>query len=199
MSRQRRGPEPAQTGRERRASTPAPVSAGTFTDVFDRHADTVYRFVYRRCRDHSLTEDITQETFVKAIRSTNEPAAITIGWLITTARNHLIDIVRRETRYEDKLRLVSAVTSDDEVAMVERLRIETALAELSVNHRLVVTLHYIDGLTVPEMADHLDRSPKAVESMLTRARRELRARLEPDGDSPVDVTSEHHRSGGANG
>ena len=57
---------------------------------------------------------------------------------------------------------------------------EGALSELSVDHRLVLTLHYIDGLTVPALAEHLGRSVKSIEGLITRARRELRAQLGDD-------------------
>lgn len=159
------------------------VAEASFVAIYDAHAEEVYRFVHRRCRDHSLSEDITQETFMAAIRSTLDPASITIGWLITVARNRLFDVLRRQMRYEDKLRMLvdgSLTTDSDDV--VERLRIERALAKLSVDHRLVLTLHYFDGFTVPAMADELGRTVKSVEGLITRARRELRATLEQDVD-----------------
>ena len=160
-------------------ATHAVAASNSFAAMYDAHVDEVYRFVHRRCRDHALAEDITQETFMRAIRSTDDAASITIGWLITVAKNHLVDVLRRRTRYETKLRLVGAVRHDEhEIALAERLRVEAALAELSVDHRLVLTLHYIDGYTVPALAEHLDRSVKSVEGMVTRARRALRAQLD---------------------
>ena len=153
----------------------APAIAG----VYDAHVDEVYRFVHRRCRNHSLAEDITQETFITAIHRADDPGSISISWLLTVARNRLFDVLRRQVRYEDKLRLVGAAeTEGSDVDPVERLRVEGALNELSVDYRLVLTLHYIDGLTVPALAEHLDRSVKSVEGLVTRARRELRAKLD---------------------
>lgn len=161
------------------AATIAAAEKASFADMYDAHVDEVYRFVHRRCRDHSLAEDITQETFMTAIRTTDDPSSISIGWLITVARNRLVDVLRRQTTYEGKLRLVGAAESREQSAQVaERLRIEAALNDLSVDHRLVLTLHYIDGFTVPALADHLDRSVKSVEGLITRARRELREALE---------------------
>lgn len=154
----------------------------SFADMYDAHVEEIYRFVFRRCRDHSLAEDITQEVFMAAIRVTDDPTTISAGWLITVARNRLVDVLRRQTRYEGKLRLVGAAgRTDREVDLAERLRVEAALNELSVDHRLVLTLHYIDGYTVRALAEHLDRSVKAVESLMTRARRALRAKLDDGG------------------
>ena len=104
-----------------------------------------------------------------------------IGWLLTVARNRLVDVLRRKASYEGKLRLVVGGASDEaDAELVERLRVEGALSELSVDHRLVLTLHYIDGLTVPALAEHLGRSVKSIEGLITRARRELRAQLGDD-------------------
>lgn len=156
------------------------VAAGSssFAGMYDAHVEEVYRFVHRRCRDHELAEDITQETFLSAIRSTDDPDSISIGWLVRVAQNRLYDVLRRQSRYADKLRLVGAAeAAGHDAELVERLRVEGALNELGVDYRLVLTLHYIDGLTVPALAEHLDRSVKSVEGLVTRARRALRAKL----------------------
>ena len=103
--------------------------------------------------------------------------------MLTVARNRLLDVVRRETRYEQKLRLVGADDADDDRdQLVERLLVEGALSQLRSEHRLVLTLHYLDGLTVPAMADQLDRSVKSVEGLITRARREFRSILDAAGN-----------------
>lgn len=158
----------------------------SFAQVFDAHVETVYRYVHRRCQDHSLAEDVTQDTFMAAIRSTDDPATITIGWLTTVARNRLFDVLRRQTRYEEKLRLVANNASrSDEVDIAERLRVESALSVLPVHYRLVLTLHYTNGMTVGAIADELDQSLKSVEGIVTRARRELIAVL--DEAEPLSI------------
>lgn len=115
-----------------------------------------------------------------AIRSLGDPGMVTVGWLLTVARNRLLDVLRRDARHEGRLHLVSAGQDEggDAVDLAERLRVEGALNKLSVDYRLVLTLHYIDGFTVPALAEHLGRSVKSVEGLVTRARRALRAELD---------------------
>ena len=177
---------------ENRLATDAVAARDSLlTAVYDAHVDEVYRFVHRRCRDHALAEDITHDTFMKAIRSSEDPSTISIGWLLTLARNRLVDVLRRKDRYQGKLRLVAAGERDGhQPELVERLRIEGALDELSVDHRLILTLHYVDGLTVPALADHLGRSVKSVEGLVTRARREMRAKLD-EGPNATGVGGRH--------
>lgn len=151
-----------------------------FTALYEQHAVEVYRYVHRRCRDRALAEDVTQDAFLTAVRTVEDPAAIRVGWLIQVARNRLLDVLRRQARYEGKLRLVGS--SDDDVdlpaAVVGRLRMTEALETLRVEHRVVLMLHYVDDLTVAGLAEELGRTPKAIEALLTRARRALRAELE---------------------
>lgn len=156
-------------------SQPAPRS---FVDLYDEHVDELYRFVHRRCRDHGLAEDITQDTFMTALRKQGQNE-ISIGWLKRSARNRLIDVLRRQSSYASKLRLVGDrnqhVTETD---VADRLQVERALDRLTIEYRLVLTLHYIDGCTVADIAGDLDRSLKSVEGLITRARRQLRSHLE---------------------
>lgn len=179
--------------RSRGESAGVARSVSVIASMYDAHVDEVYRFVHRRCRDHSLAEDITQETFLTAIRRADDPGSISVGWLLTVARNRLVDIVRREASYESKLRLVvgGGRSSNLDAELTERLRFESALDQLRVEHRLVLTLHYIDGLTVPALADHLGRSMKSVEGLVTRARRELRSQLDAD-TTGKETTGEAH-------
>lgn len=162
----------------------------SFAQVYDAHVETVYRYVHRRCQDHSLAEDVTQDTFMTAIRSTDDPATITVGWLMTVARNRLLDVLRRQTSYQAKLHLLADRSPrSEEVDTAERLRVEAALAVLPVHYRLVLTLHYINGMTVRAIADELGQSLKSVEGLLTRARRELTVLL--------DETEPRSNAGGA--
>lgn len=181
--------------RARRVSRDTPSVSGeapSFAHLYDLHLDEVYRYVHRRCQDHGLTEDIVQETFIAAIDRTEDPGEITIGWLITVARNKLFDVFRRQVVYETKLTLLA--NSEDvanEVDVSERLRVEAALRALPTHYRLVLTLHYMNGMTVPAIAKKLDQSTKSVEGLVSRARRKFTAALEQQ-DEPQ--TERRHRS-----
>ena len=114
---------------EKRGATEVDAHSGlSFADVYDANVDEVYRFVHRRCRDHALAEDITQETFMTAIRSTDDPSSISVGWLLTVARNRLFDVIRRQARYEGKLRLVGAAEKLDVFVVFPVLRIRACPA-----------------------------------------------------------------------
>lgn len=147
--------------------------------LYDAHVGDVYRYVHRLCLDRSLAEDVTQDVFVAAL---NEPATtISVGWLMRSARNRMIDVVRREANYREKvLALRSGVDHhpDDGGAVIEQLRMTEALGRLRTEHRIVLMLHYVDGASVSELAEALGRSYKGVEGLMSRARAALRTELE---------------------
>ncbi len=153
-------------------------------NLYDANVDAVYRCVYRLCLDRSLAEDITQDVFTAAIRST-DLTGISTRWLLQTARNRLIDVVRRTATHDRKLRLLRnglAPHSEDHTKLViAKLNVEAALLRLSPDHRVVLMLHYVDDHSVADLAVALERSPKGVESLLTRARAAFRAALEDLG------------------
>ena len=104
---------------------------------------------------------------------------LTVAWLITVARNKLVDHWRREERDERrKFQLLEAPADDEEdddaQERFERARVHAVLTELGAHHRAALTLRYLDGLSVPDVADHLGRTVHATEALLVRARRAFR-------------------------
>jgi RNA polymerase sigma-70 factor (ECF subfamily) len=63
---------------------------------------------------------------------------------------------------------------DDIAERFERTRAREVLDELGAHHRAALTLRYLDGLSVPEVAHHLDRTVHATEALLVRARNAFR-------------------------
>ena len=99
-----------------------------FTALYDAHVTEVYQYVHRRCRDRAVAEDVTQDVFLSLIRTVDDPATVTIGWLMRTARNRLIDVMRRDARQADKLRLIRG--DADQIPLdgivVDRVAVEKA-------------------------------------------------------------------------
>lgn len=148
-----------------------------FLAFYRSNVDPLYRWVHRRCRDHTLAEDVVQDTFFAAA---DHPEPVGAAWLYTVARNRLIDVIRRAGRFDDRLHLVAsdATTRPADHELLARLELETALEQLRAEHRIVLQLKYVDGLTVDALAAEIGRSPKATESLLTRARTALERAME---------------------
>jgi RNA polymerase sigma-70 factor (ECF subfamily) len=160
--------------------------ANVLGEFFDVSLGEVYAYLLRRCSwDRVTAEDLTQDTFLTAVRTLHDRQVdrLTVGWLIRCAQSRFIDHCRQEDRRMRHLRVVSSSESDPlDDGVVGEMIVEDRLAELPASQRLVVVLHHLDGLTVPQVAERVGRSVRAVESLLSRARRTMRRRAEGDGD-----------------
>jgi RNA polymerase sigma-70 factor (ECF subfamily) len=100
-----------------------------------------------------------------------------VPWLIGVARHKLADHWRRTEREQRGLRLLDRQTAEADdpwEAAIDRIRAREVLSRLGPHHRAALTLRYLDGLPVPEVASYLDRTVHATEALLVRARAAFR-------------------------
>ncbi|MBK5222057.1 MAG: sigma-70 family RNA polymerase sigma factor [Acidimicrobiia bacterium] len=169
--------------------TPDP---GALLAIYDRALPQVYGYLVNRTGSPTLAEDPTAETFLAAAESLDRGKVpdLTVAWLVTVARNKLVDHWRRREREQRKLQLVHDAGDNvgegadaDIVATFERARARAVLGQLGPHHQAALTLRYLDGLPVHEVADHLGRTLHGTESLLVRARNAFRTRYqEGEGD-----------------
>jgi RNA polymerase sigma-70 factor, ECF subfamily len=161
----------------------ASASGALLLAMYERALPQVYGYLCARTSSRMVAEDLTSETFLAAADAVNRDSApeLTVGWLIMVARNKLVDHWRREERDERRrFQLLESPidrgADDDEMQeRFERARVHAVLGELGAHHRGALTLRYLDGLSVPEVADQLGRTVHATEALLVRARRAFRA------------------------
>jgi len=178
-------PEPEARAAERSgALARAFASEAAFRSFYDRTLPRVFGYVLNRCGgDRSLAEDLTQQTFVDAVRQRHrfDGRADPLTWLIGIARHKLADHYRRlanEERRHLRLVLLEADGGSEAGSWLrsdEREAIVRALAMLPAMQRAVLVLHYADGLPVRDIARELGKSESSIESLLTRARLAFRA------------------------
>ena len=153
----------------------------------------VYGYFLNRCgRDRATAEDLTQETFMAAIRGAQRDTTITapLPWIMGFARHKLVDHWRAKQREERRLKAVESAEATqpdtellpwDEVHGSERAA--KALAEVPLAQRSALVLHHVDGLSVREIAEELGRSASAIESLLVRGRSSFRQAYEEAPDA----------------
>lgn len=164
-----------------------PDPALELLEVYDAALPHVHGYLLSRCRDRTLAQDLTAETFLAAVTAARQQPvpAITTGWLIGVARHKLADHWRRVEREQRGLQLVR--TTAYEINDPWDVEIDTVVAHqvldaLGAHHRAALTLRYLDGLPVAQVAEHLGRTVHATEALLVRARAAFRAAYEnPEG------------------
>jgi RNA polymerase sigma-70 factor (ECF subfamily) len=169
-----------------------PVAGDGRTDLlalYDRMLPQVYGYLLARVHQQTLAEDLTAETFLAAVEALDRrpEQEVSAGWLITVARNKLVDHWRRQAREERSRHLTAAEDAAPDATdraveeKFERARARAVLDDLRAHHRAALTLRYVDDLSVPEVADHLGRTVHATEALLVRARNAFRARYDEGG------------------
>jgi RNA polymerase sigma-70 factor (ECF subfamily) len=158
--------------------------------LYDRYVTMVHRYVHHRVGDRSLAEDVTSETFVRALRridSLSFQGRDVGAWLVTIARNLVRDHVK-SSRY--RLEVVTAdmrdadrATEGPEDAVVARLTSEQLLScvkQLGAEQQECIALRFLQGLSVAETAAVMGKKDGAVKALQHRAVRRLAAML-PEG------------------
>jgi RNA polymerase sigma-70 factor (ECF subfamily) len=158
--------------------------------LYDHYQPTVYRFLYYRTRSQTLAEDLTSETFFRALRSMagfRWQGKDFGAWLMTIARNLATDHFKAgRTRLEqttEDMGLHDDATEGPEDAVLASLTNETllqALTQLPDEQRDCLVMRFLQGMSIAETAAVLGRSDGAVKQLQLRGVRNL-AKLMPDG------------------
>ncbi|MFF0182575.1 sigma-70 family RNA polymerase sigma factor [Micromonospora sp. NPDC005223] len=162
--------------------------AEAFGLVYDQYVDQVFRFIYRRVLDRQVAEDLTSETFLRALRnlaSFRRPGGDFGAWVTTIARNLVINWQRSYQRRERpvaELRDASPVDQapSPEAAAVTTLTREALLAgieQLNPAQQQCITLRYLRELSIEETAQVLGKTPAAIKALQHKALRALRGLL----------------------
>jgi RNA polymerase sigma-70 factor (ECF subfamily) len=154
-----------------------------FAKLYDKYVDMVFRYVLFRVGDRELAEDVTSETFLRALRrigSVTYQGRDVGAWFVTIARNLVLDHVK-----SSRFRLEVATAEVDDSQRVEfgpeqqvlaRVTTDALLAcieQLGDDQRECIALRFLQGLSVAETAEVMRRNEGAVKALQHRAVRRL--------------------------
>jgi RNA polymerase sigma-70 factor (ECF subfamily) len=156
---------------------------------YDEAYAGLHAYVAWRCAGlRDLADEAVQETWLTAVRrlrSFDPDRAPFAAWLRGIAANVLRNLLRSETRRGSRFQPLNGVAAGRpaDATREDRERSERvarALATLPEHYEAVLRAKYLDGQSVAQIAAARDESPKAVESLLTRARQAFREHYERD-------------------
>ena len=168
--------------------------ADAFGQIYDRYLDTVFRFIYFRVGNRQLAEDLTADTFLRALKRIGsftwqgrDPGA----WLVTIARNLVADHFK-SGRYRLEVTTGDVLDADredrgpegsPEAAVVDHITnvaLLTAVKQLNPEQQECIVLRFLHGFSVAETAQAMGKNEGAIKALQYRAVRAL-ARLLPEG------------------
>lgn len=164
-----------------------------FEALVNKHRAPVTRYLYRLVRNSCISEELTQEVFLRVHRNRHsyEPTAPFASWLYRIARYLALNWIRdhRHDRMHDSIDRHSAAhrrrdlwdrTADLDRYMSSRgyeRAVRRAIGRLPERQRRVVILHKYEGLGCIDIAERMCCTHQAVRSMLVRAYVTLRSQL----------------------
>ncbi|MFD9699341.1 sigma-70 family RNA polymerase sigma factor [Lentzea sp. NPDC059081] len=157
---------------------------GAFGVLYDQYVDMVFRYVlFRVGGDRAFAEDVTSETFLRALRSIGSVSyqGRDVGaWFVTIARNIVFDHVK-SSRY--RLEVTTSELQDnreetngpEQEVMTEATNAELlrCVSQLGDDQQECIRLRFIEGKSVSEVAQLMDRNEGAVKALQHRAVRRL--------------------------
>ncbi len=179
-----------------------------FGQLYERHVDTVFRYVLARVGDRVLAEDVTSETFLRAWRrigtvQDQDQGKDLTAWLFTIARNLVVDHLKSSRHRREVLTAEIAAAADqtrdarragssveDTVTAAETAaQVRGFLAHLIPDQAQCVRLRFFHGRSVPETAAVMGRSDGAVKALQHRALRSLAAAAGDPAPAPVATST----------
>jgi RNA polymerase sigma factor (sigma-70 family) len=159
-----------------------PRSDRGFERLYKRHVGDVYRYALAVMRNPTDAEDVTQTTFLNAYRAYVEKGSRPDkpqNWLIAIAHNVCRQRFRQTARRPSEVSFeddIADTVTDDDALSAEDIR--RALGHLAFNQRAALVMRELEGRSYAEIAEILEVSTSAVETLIFRARRALREQLE---------------------
>lgn len=162
------------------------LEPGALAEIYERHIDAIYRYIYVRVRNQADAEDLAGQVFLKmidALPGYRLQGAPFSTWLYRIAHNLVVDRYRRSGR--TPLELSEHVPDRGPFAAPEarlqssedRRRLAEALGRLTDEQRQVVVLRFIENCQVDQIARIMNRSRGAIHAMQHRALASLQRAL----------------------
>lgn len=163
-----------------------------FGDLYDIHFDRIYAYIYRKTGDRQAAEDLTSETFMKALanihgyRYTGQPF---IAWLYRIASNAVTDHYRSRrvtTTLDEGLQLADRGTSPEEAALRldDQQVVARAIQTLSPDQQDVILLRFSGDMKLKDIGQVIGKTEGAVKALMFRALNSLKGKLTESGVRP---------------
>jgi RNA polymerase sigma-70 factor (ECF subfamily) len=159
-------------------------------EIYDRYAESIYRYAYRFVGDANLAEDLTSEVFLKLLQvlgTSRAPRDQLQGWLYRVARNLAIDWFRRQAKgISLSLNEELIAGGESPAARVEEQQLHQelrgAISKLAPSQQQVIVLRFGEGLRIREIGRLMGKTEGAVKLIQYRAMQRLRELLDSQGE-----------------
>ena len=154
-----------------------------FERIYIEHFMNVYKYVLSLCRNKELAEEITQETFYKAIKNADKykGECTLYVWLCQIAKNTYYSYVKKQNRFEhNELDLNNIKSNDKTVDDLTIWEIHKQLHNLEEPYKEVFTLRIFTDLPFSQIGELFGKSDSWARLIFYRAKLKIRRNLDED-------------------
>lgn len=165
-----------------------------FAQLYRRHLNRVYRYLYWRVGERAVAEDLTSQVFLAALESLPRyrHQGNFAAWLFAIARRKAADHFRQVSRHGSLEELDDPLSGEGDplpqvIADEQMRKLVQALASLGDEEQDLLRLRFASGLSFDELATLFNRKPAAVKMQLYRLLDRLAERLRPSGQDGQEI------------
>lgn len=148
-----------------------------FEKIYDKYIDQIFRFIYLKTNTKEIAEDLTSETFLKTWEAFQSSEILNPrAFLFKTARNLVIDFYRKKDK-ENFISIDSTSSVADPKGNIEEKiyenhqveQIKKAIANLKEEYQTALVLRLVEGISINEIAEILNKTPTSTRVLIHRA------------------------------
>jgi len=157
-----------------------------FGKIYDKYVEKIYRFIFIKVSSKEVAEDLTSETFIRTWKSFEKGHEIKNpnAFIYRIAKNLTVDFYREKAKSPVISEDILQGAIDPESGQEEKLQlsgdieqVKKSLANIKDEYQDVIVWRYLDGLSVPEISQILDKSEDAVRVTIHRALKALKEEI----------------------
>jgi RNA polymerase sigma-70 factor (ECF subfamily) len=163
-----------------------------FSGIYDQYIEKIYRFIFLKVSSQETAQDLTSETFLRGLEAFQKSQSPNPGemkienmqaFLYQIARNLVTDFYREKGKTQlvsaENMRIIDPRENLEEKAEFnsDLEQIKANLASLKEDHQEVIILHYLNDLSIKEIAQTLNKPEGTIRVMIHRGLKELRGNL----------------------
>ena len=158
-----------------------------FGEIYDKYIDRIYRFIFLKVNSQEKAQDLCSETFLrgwKVFKNSEKEIKSPQAFLYKIARNLVIDYYREKGRTQtistDDIPIIDPNVDIEKKSLIDSDldRVKVLLTDLKNDYQEVIIWHYIEDLSIKEIAEILNKSEGAVRVTLHRALNAIRKKIE---------------------
>lgn len=151
--------------------------------LYIKYYREIYLYAFSLCRDHYIAQDLTSDTFFKAMLSLNETIPYIKYWLFRVCKNLFLDYTRKDKKFNNTYGLeetlsIKETPLDKIIESEEKKKLYQEVIKLRTSYREILIFYYYCDFTLKEISEQTGLTEGAVKTLLFRARKKLRVKLE---------------------